>query len=53
MSDGCDYINMVDDVPISSNGFYTQELGRLRQTDPKGYGEEVKRIFNELPSVRH
>jgi len=53
MSDGCDYINMVDDVPISSNGFYTQELERLRQTDPKGYGEEVKRIFNELPSVRH
>lgn len=52
-SDGCDYINMVDDEPLPNYGFYSQELERLRLTDPKQFISEMLKYYDELPSVFH
>lgn len=53
MSDGCEFIDMFSEEMISHHGFYSQELERLRKSDPKLYGDQMNMIFSELPSVWH
>lgn len=52
-SDGCEYVDIMTGEFIPHSGFYTAELDKLRKTDPIKYGEEMNRIFGELPSVYH
>lgn len=53
LSDGCEYCDIMTHEYIPHKGFYSQELEMLRRTNPVKYGEEMNKIFEELPSVWH
>lgn len=53
MSDGCEYIDMMTYEYAPHRNFWTQELERLRTTNPREYGVKMNSIFAELPSVFH
>lgn len=52
-SDGCEYIDIMTGDFIPHAGFYSKELEQLRVTNPDAYGNEMNKIFGELPSVYH
>lgn len=53
MSDGCEYVDVMDHTYIRHMGFYSAELEKLRLSNPQAYGEQMNKIFEELPSVFH
>lgn len=53
MSDGCEYVDLMNHEFIPHKGFYTQDLENLRQRKPEEYGKKMNKIFKELPSIYH
>jgi hypothetical protein len=53
MSDGCEYINIMDGEPIKHKGFYSGQIEAVRVNAPEQYGEGINAVFNQLPSVFH
>lgn len=53
MSDGCEYINMMDYTYIPHRGFYDQNLENTRITNPEEFGRRMNGIYRDLPSVYH
>jgi len=53
MSDGCEFIDIMNNEFLPHKGFYTQELEHLRLTNPDEYGRRMNDIFKNLPSVFH
>jgi len=52
-SDGCEYIDIMTNDYVPHQGFYSQQLEQIRQTDPTRWGEVMNDAFEQLPSVFH
>jgi ADP-heptose:LPS heptosyltransferase/glycosyltransferase involved in cell wall biosynthesis len=53
MSDGCEYIDMMDYTYIPHKGFYDQSMEMLRRSNPPAFGAKMNQIYGELPCVFH
>jgi len=53
MSDGCEYIDMMDYTYIPHTGFYDRGMEMLRKSNPQAFGEKMNEIYGKLPSVYH
>lgn len=53
MSDGCEYVNVMNYEPIPHKGFWNEELDVLRAYQPEQFGQVMNQIFGQLPSVYH
>jgi ADP-heptose:LPS heptosyltransferase/glycosyltransferase involved in cell wall biosynthesis len=53
MSDGCEYIDMMDYTFVPHAGFYDKGMEMLRRSNPQAFGERMNEIYDELPSVYH
>ena len=52
-SDGCEYVDIMTNEYIPHKGFYDGKLEMLRRSNPAAYGEQMNKLFNQLPSVFH
>lgn len=52
-SDGCEYIDMLSGQFLPHKGFWTDELERLRRSDPESYASAMNEVFDRLPCVFH
>jgi glycosyltransferase involved in cell wall biosynthesis len=52
-SDGCDYLDIVTEMPLPCSGFWKEEYNRMRITEPVEYGKVMNEIFKKLPSIHH
>jgi hypothetical protein len=53
MSDGCEYIDMMNYDFVPHIGFYDKGMEMLRRSNPEAFGEKMNQIYGELPSVYH
>ncbi len=53
MSDGCEYVDIMTHEYVPHRNFWSEEIERLRLTDPEAYGERMNSIFESMPSVWH
>src|SRR3990167_9050481 len=53
MSDGCEYVNVMNYEPIGHKGFWNEELDVMRVYQPEQFGATMNKIIDQLPSVYH
>jgi glycosyltransferase involved in cell wall biosynthesis len=53
MSDGCEYINIIDREMIPQFGPWDQSINSLRLTNPKEYKKRINELYKQWPKVHH
>lgn len=53
MSDGCEYVNVMNYEPLPHKGFWNEQLETLRVYQPQQFGEVMNQVYGQLPSVYH
>ena len=53
MSDGCEYVNIMNYEPLSHTGFYNEEFEKARIENPEVFAQMANMAYEQLPSVFH
>lgn len=53
MSDGCEYVNVMNYEPLPHKGFWNEQLDVMRVYQPEQFGGVMNQIYSQLPSVYH
>ena len=53
MSDGCEYVNVMNYEPLPHKGFWNEQFEVLRNYQPQQFGEVMNQVYSQLPSVYH
>lgn len=53
MSDGCEYVNIMNNEMLPHTGFYNQNMEIERRHLPQQYAQTMNMVFKSLPSIWH
>ena len=53
LSDGCEYVNVMNYEMLPHVGFYNAQIEQARTTNPDQYASIMNQVFNQLPSIYH